>query len=241
MIAPTPRTPIDLGYMAAVLEHKGVPCIIRDYPAEGRSWQAFRADLRLFRPDCLIASTTTPTLHKDLNAFEIAKEEDPKVLTLAKGAHFIAESVSTLQRCPQLDVTIRGECEPAVGEIAEGNSLADILGLTYRSNGSIARTPDRPFLASLDDLPEPARRRIRNEIYLRPDTGEMQTTVLASRGCTYRCVFCLAGDVHGQTLRLRSTAGIAGELNRCRTAFGIRNFYLQADTFTLNRDWVLEL
>jgi len=240
MVAPTARTPIDLGYMASAMDLHGFGCTIRDYPAEGKNWVDFRNDLHLFRPDYLIASTTTPTLLHDLEAFAMAKEAIPEITTIAKGAHFLAESEDILKRTPSLDLVIRGECEEPVAEIAAGNPLPAIRGLTFRLDGQILKTPPRPFLQSLDSLPIPARHLMRNYLYKRPDTGLMQTTVLASRGCPHRCVFCLAGIVHGQPLRTRSPNRIAGEVTRCMTDFHMKNFYFQADSFTLDRIWTLE-
>ena len=241
MVAPTVRPPLDLGYMAAVLEARGWQCVLRDYPAEGTSWDGFRRDLRGMCQDLLFVSTTTPTLTGDLKAVELAGRECPRVRTVAKGAHFLAEAESVLERAPALDVAVRGECEEAAGEIADGRDPAEILGIAYRQNGAVRLTPPRPFLEPLDRLPRPARHLMRNDLYRRPDTGKRQTTVLASRGCPYPCVFCLAGPVHGRRLRARSPEGVEAEVLACQTELGIGSFYFQADTFTLDRPWVLAL
>ena len=242
MAAPTARMPIDLGYMAATLEALGFTCRIRDYPAEGRDWEAFRKDLRSLRPELVAASVTTPTLQEDLKAFALCKEVDPSVLTVAKGAHFLAESESILELASGLDVVIRGECEEAIGEIARyRDSLAEVRGIAFRWKGRVVKTADRPWLDPLDRLPIPSRHLMRNALYRRPDTGEVQTTVLASRGCPFECMFCLAGLVHGQGVRKRSPDRIASEVLLCMEEYGIRCFYLQADSFTMDRQWVLDL
>ncbi|MBK7973573.1 MAG: hypothetical protein IPK07_09975 [Deltaproteobacteria bacterium] len=54
------RAPIDLAYMAAMVEQIGWEARIVDYPAEGLAWKDFELDLQIFDPDLLAVSTTTP-------------------------------------------------------------------------------------------------------------------------------------------------------------------------------------
>jgi len=235
------RPPIDLLYIAASLEEQGLECRIRDYPAEDRAWSDFEQDFRQFQPDLLLLSITTPSLKDDLKACRIAKELRPQCLTVAKGAHFFYSDRDTLARYPHLDAVIRGEYETTAGEIARANSFDPVPGITYRGNGVIQRNPDRPLLEDLDRLPYPARHLLKNELYIRPDTGEPQTTIITSRGCPYACVFCLSRQVAGSRLRQRSVGNVLGELRQCIEQHGIRDFLFRSDTFTLNKDWVLEL
>src|SRR4029079_10186976 len=60
-------------------------------------------------------------------------------------------------RCLQysdIDFIVRGEFDHAVVEFAAGRPLADIAGVSYRSNGRIVHTPQRPPLdtSELDRL-----------------------------------------------------------------------------------------
>ena len=241
MIAPTVRPPVDLGIMAAILRRLGYQPTVRDYPVEGGGWRRLRADLLDLSPDLLVASTTTPTLHKDLRAFQVAKALRPGVLTVAKGAHFITDATAVMAGAPDLDAAIRGECEETIAEIGAGAPLSAVRGLCLRDKDRIVETPDRPMISKLDEIPSPARDLIRNRLYTRPDTGEPQTTVLASRGCPQGCIFCLAAPLHGRPWRARSPMRIVEEVSECVRSFGIRNIYFQADSFTLMRPWLLNL
>src|SRR5690242_20079228 len=88
MAATMARPPLDLMYMAATMEQAGVECRIKDYPVIGGSWSDFRAELESFRPDALIISVTSFTIHDDLIACEKAKETlGDSITTIAKGAH----------------------------------------------------------------------------------------------------------------------------------------------------------
>jgi len=235
------RPPIDLLYMAASLEQVGGECRVRDYPAEEGDWLGFERDFRAFQPDYLVLSITTPSLERDVQACRIAKSIQPECLTIAKGAHFARSDRKALGKFPELDLVIRGEYELAVGEIATADDLSLVPGITYRSGGQICRNEDRPLLEDLDRIAYPSRHLARNALYRRPDTGQLQTTIVTSRGCPSRCIYCLAPEVAGRRVRRRSVENILGELKECVERHGIRDFLFRSDTFTMDRKWVLEL
>lgn len=242
------RTPLDLAYMAAMLEQENFKCVIRDYPAEGRDWQDYRGELESGNFDILVISVTTPTLDADLAACDIAKQINSRIMTIAKGAHFAAEDTEVMERFPALDVIIRGEYELTIQELGRcldaggrGKPMAEIAGIIYRDNGILKKNPDRPFLEDMDILPLPARHLLDNKLYIRPDTGEMMTSIQTNRGCPARCVYCLVGTVSGNRIRARSPEAIADEMEICKNRFGIKNFYFRADTFTWDKDWMIEV
>ena len=235
------RAPIDLLYYATILQERGYECVLRDYSAEGSGRDGYLADLERLRPAIVVASVTTPTLRDDLRCIEEAKERDPAVRTIAKGAHFVVADREVMAACPSLDIGIRNEAEKAIQEIADGMPLADVLGITWRRDGEIVRNADRPQIRDLDWLPVPDRRLLNNALYVRPDTGEPQTTVLTSHGCPKDCIFCLVKVVTGRPIGMRSPMSIVDEGESCVRGHGITNFYFRADTFTWYKPWVSEI
>ncbi|MFH0794883.1 MAG: radical SAM protein, partial [bacterium] len=97
------------------------------------------------------------------------------------------------------------------------------------------------FLDKLDALPFPARHLANNALYVRPDTNEMQTTVITNRGCPFKCVYCLAQQVAGAKNRYRSVENVIAELKECMNRHNIRNFLFRSDLFTQNKKWVKSL
>ncbi|MDP3703858.1 MAG: radical SAM protein [Candidatus Omnitrophota bacterium] len=233
------RTPIDLLTEAACLEREGVTCRLRDYPALGLTWADVEREMAEFRPEMVVISVTTPTLPKDLQACALAKRLNPHVLTVAKGAHFLADDISPFQLAPELDVIVRGEAEEAIAELATASDCSAVTGISYRKGAEIMHTAKRPLKQDLDSLPFPARHLINNALYIRPDTGKPQTTISASRGCPFECIYCLAPVVSGSKLRMRSPKNVVDEVEECVTKFGIRNFLFLADTFTLHKTWTV--
>jgi radical SAM superfamily enzyme YgiQ (UPF0313 family) len=241
MTAQPMRTPLDLAYMAATLEGSGVICKIKDYPSEKQSWPHFEKDLEEFDPDMLVISITTPTMKADLESCGIAKKFKKEILTVSKGAHYLTKDEDVLNNYPDLDVIVRGESEFSIAELASGDNFDKVLGITYRKNDKIYKTPDRPFLDDLDKLPRPARHLLNNNLYLAPDTKEPITLIYTGRGCPYQCIFCAVPAVSGHKIKLRSPQSIVEEIEECVEKYNIKNFFFRADTFTWDENWVIEI
>jgi radical SAM superfamily enzyme YgiQ (UPF0313 family) len=243
MTAQPNRAPLDLAYMAAMLERMGIECRIRDYSAEKTDWKALADDLAAFRPDMLVVSVTTPTILRDLGACKIAKDVRPDILTVAKGAHFTPKAEEALLASRELDIAIRGESEHAIAEIADRRYFKDILGLTYRRDGKLVKNPDRPYIEveDLDSLPFPARHLLHNDLYRTPDTGEPITMINTGRGCPHKCIYCAVTIASGYKLKVRSPKNIVDEIEECVKRLGIRNFFFRADTFTWDEKWTVDV
>jgi radical SAM superfamily enzyme YgiQ (UPF0313 family) len=254
------RPPIDLMYAAAAFERGGAQCRLVDYPGEQWGEDRLRGDLLEFQPDLVLLSVTTPGFDADMRVAALIKQTLPRAVVAAKGAHFNTLDRIALERYPGLDLALRGEFEPACRELAEGKPWDQIAGIAFRSpipnpqsqisnlqspirnpQSAIIRTPDGPFIEDLDSIPFPARHLANNALYVRPDTGELQTTVVTNRGCPFNCCYCLANQVAGRRNRMRSPANIIAEIEECVSKHGIRNFLFRSDLFTARREWVLEL
>jgi len=238
---PVLRPPMPLAYAAAVLETAGVACTIRDYPAAGRRWPALRADLADLNPDLVVVSIAAAALDADLRVCRVVKRHDPTCLTVAKGGFAAVDDRAIVRRCPALDVLWRGEIDNGFAELAGDRPLEDVAGITFRRDGEIVRTPDRPFEPDLDALPLPARHLLDNDRYRRTDTGDRVTVIQTGRGCPAGCAFCTAQQMSGKRLRLRDPVRVADEVEVCVDRFGIRHFLFNADTFTWRRAWVVAL
>ena len=133
----------------------------------------------------------------------IAKKIDPRILTVAKGAHLHSKDDEVLLTYPELDLVIRGESEHAVADIGEGKPWSSILGLAYRESGQLRRNGDRPYIEveNLDALPFPARHLLNNDLYRTPDTDEPITMVNTGRdscsATTDSCSCCSAATTIG--------------------------------------------
>ncbi len=249
--------PIDLARYAAVTSELGWEPMIRDYPAMSARWSDCLEEIALFRPDVLLINATTATARHDLSLAAPARKLLPEMTILARGEYLRHEAERILDEWPHVDLLTWGEMEQTLPDI-----LTAIENHSYERNearcfpGSIAGTArrvqtegqtrieissERPLVEDLSALPLPARDLLDNDLYRSPESGERLTVIDGNRGCPSRCVFCPAGAISGYRVRFRSTARIVEELTECVERFGIREFLFNGDTFTIDRDWTLDL
>jgi radical SAM superfamily enzyme YgiQ (UPF0313 family) len=120
------------------------------------------------------------------------------------------------------------------------SQLRKIQGLVFRDNGNIINTGIRPPIKDLDKLPFPARhlspyKRYNSLLSKR----EISTTIFTSRGCPYQCSFCDRPHL-GKQFRARSFTSVVDELEEC-TQMGIYDFLFYDDTFTVNKQRVIDI
>lgn len=229
--------PTDLLYLASIAESSGFEVKIADYSLGGD----YEKDLREFNPDYLLVNVSTPTFKSDIEAVTIAKEICPGIVTIAKGAAFLTLAQDIMYFVRDIDYIIYGEAEDTFRELIIGVAPYRIKGLYYRDDIRVRYTGQCEFMDNLDNLPLPARHLIDNNLYKRPDNGEVQAVIEVSRGCPYSCCFCLSSSVNGTRVRKRSPQNIIEEITECVNVYGIKNFIFQCETFDADKKWAVDL
>ena len=237
-----PLAVLGLGYLAAVLEKNQYEVDVIDCPALKLSYEEFRSEISKRQPDIVGITSATLTYKSALRIARIAKETCPNCLTILGGIHATFWDDKALQECPYLDVVVRREGENTLLELVQkleaGESFRDVLGITYRKDGKIARNPDRPYIENLDDIPFPARHFWPME-HLRKYEGVFY--LIASRGCSYWCEFCSTVRMHGRKYRMRSPKNVVDELEFLHDTYGATQFTFVDDVFTHNKARTEEL
>ena len=233
--------PIDLAQLASIVREKGAVVTILDLPAMKKDWDYLKNILSDFKPEIILFNVTTATIDSDLKSAELAKNIDPKIITIAKGEYLNIFGEKILSANQYLDIIIYGEPEITFGEIYEGKKIEDINGIIYRKDDKIIRNPEREFEKNLGDFPIPARDLLYNNLYRSPETNNKITVIYASRGCPGKCLFCPASRVSGSKIRIRPPENILKEIKDCVFNHNIREFLFNGDTFTINKKWVREL
>ena len=190
-----------------------------------------------FGPDMVIIATSTPTIHTDLLMARLAKEK-AGAFTVLVDTHvtvFHKELVAE----PFVDAAVRGEFESAVPEVADavsrGSDLDRIPGVTWRRGAEVVVNPDRPLLKDLDDLPWPDRDMVPAEQYIVGlRTQDPCFMVMASRGCPFRCTFCLWVPVmFNNKVRFRDVEKVVDEIAHLQDRYGAREVFFHDDTVNI--------
>ncbi len=237
----------DLGYSAAVLRNKGYKVFLRDYQTEKSSFAEVKNDIETFSPDAILISTTNATIFNDIDFAKWIKDFH-ECEFIFKGAIFFDMPTALLEKLDFdcVNYLIGGEIDTIIGNLADvisgkKQNIEDISGIIYRHNGHFVKTPFNDWYCDLDSIPFPARDLMKNELYVRPDTGEPMATIQASRGCPANCTYCLTPIISGKKIRKRSVENIFAEIEECYYKYNIRSFFLKSDTFTIEAEWAEKL
>lgn len=139
----------------------------------------------------------------------------------------------TMKAFPFIDFILRGEAEQSLPifleELSSQRRFERVPGLVHRSMFGVQRNPDAPLIANLDALPLPA-------YHL---TGELRGTRTAplelGRGCPFACTFCSTNDFFRRNFRLRSPRRVLEDMCAIEAEYGITDFDLAHDMFTVDR------
>jgi len=251
-----------LASLAAVARQSGASVQLLDAMALRWTPSQTAQCIRAFQPDVLFVHVSTPTFNSDRDFCAELIREVPNAVLVVVGSHGSALGAEMLKDFPA-DYVLVGEGEQPIRQLAEsatnclmpvghfrGSARADTqdvstlpTGLRWLdSEGGALSSGDTGFLLNLDELPFPARDLLPNNRYRMPFFGrESFATLISSRGCPYGCSFCRAGVSWGKRVRTRSVPNVIEELRHLSEQHHIRNVVFMTDSFTFDRQWVLDL
>jgi anaerobic magnesium-protoporphyrin IX monomethyl ester cyclase len=117
----------------------------------------------------------------------------PADATTVVGGKFATENVEELfERCPNVDVIVRGDGEETFREFVQAGSPANVDGLSYRDGGRVVHNANRRLAPVSDTLyPNRKRRRYRYKVsYQKVGLGYSFDSLVSSQGCPFKCKFC---------------------------------------------------
>ena len=117
----------------------------------------------------------------------------PEVCTVVGGYKATEDVEYLFDRCPNIDMVVRGEGEEIIKQIVTGVPYTNIRGLSYRENGGVVHNEIHP-LPDITQIPFPDRS-LRKYDYSLIKHGVRLTshrfdTILTTRGCPFKCKFC---------------------------------------------------
>jgi len=227
-----------LAYLASILGKDGHNIKIIDGMVQKFSTE----EIRKFNPRIAVLSTTTPTFNNDAKVAKMIKEDFDCCLGFV-GTHVSVLPEKSLKESVA-DFIAVNEAEYTLLDLVRNlnSSWKNVSGLYYKSKDRIIKTKDREPIKDLDELPFPSRHLLPNQKYTMPLTrGNPFATIISSRGCPYRCIFCRAGSVWGKGVRARTTENVVKEIEFVVKDLNIKYFVFMTDTFTLNKKWTIDL
>ncbi len=143
-----------------------------------------------------------------LKVCNILKQADCNIRIGLGGPEVSFNAKECLEENPAVDFILCGEGEPSISCFVDclGTGDYDIVpGLWYRENGAICQSPVSAAEADMEALPFP---------YIEEDIKSLKNRIVyfeTSRGCPFRCAFCLSGGAG--SLRFMSLAKVQSAID----------------------------
>lgn len=226
-------------YFAGVLREAGFEPIIYDAMTMNHDLDQIAAELERMAPDAVLTSAYTPSYPKAIEMLRMVKKRAPHVVTGIGGvhAHFMYEEVLGTEG-DAVDFVFRGEGEVTIPELLRclnnGGDPADVTGVAFNRDGIVVRTPDRAFLADLDNIPT-AWDLVDWNLYRFYPIPDANLAILStSRGCDQACTFCSQQAFWCRTWRARSPENLVDEMQMLKETYGVGVIMFSDETPTLD-------
>jgi radical SAM superfamily enzyme YgiQ (UPF0313 family) len=197
--------PIGLLSIGAVLESHGYRVAVLDAKRGSDRMQQLAARLLGLGAEPLAVGITVYTENAyDCIAIQRLVRRLFPITKILLGGAYVTPCYQEALMNRDTDIVVRGEGESTIIEVLEairhpGYDLSRIKGIAYRqAPGRVCCNPDRPPIRLLDQLPMPG-------YHLADGFADPRFfTVISTRGCPGRCIFCSAHVIAGSLLRSHS-------------------------------------
>ncbi len=187
--------------------------------------------------EVVIIHTSNPTLRGDALLAEALKNQKPHVSIGLVGAQAAVLPDITIDASDAIDWVGRKEFDFTCRDVALGKPLAEIPGLSWKSDGKVVHNGERALIHNFDELPSVM------DVYKRDLTianyaiGYLKHPYVShytGRGCPAQCTFCLwPQTVGGHQYRAKSPAAVGREMSHAKALFPqVKEFFFDDDTFT---------
>lgn len=241
------RINLGLAYIASSLEKNGHEVRILDQMVERLSSREVCERIQKINPEIIgfTCNTVQYGFVKEILEGILDFRQRNKTRIVIGGVHARIRPMECMN-LPGVDFVVKREGEDTMVEllkyIEDRRKYSDIQGIFYRDEkNKCVESPNRPFLENLDELPFPSRRLFPKPYWLN-SLGIYETTILATRGCPFNCVYCASPKLWGRRVRFRSAKNVVDEMEEILKEFpSISSFEFIDDTFTLDKEYVMNI
>jgi radical SAM superfamily enzyme YgiQ (UPF0313 family) len=171
------------------------------------------AELKTFHPEIMGITCNTFQVKsaREIARMVIKESFDSKIII--GGPHAVAWK-------DEADIIVKGEGE---------NRWLEILG-------------EKPF-DQIDDIPWPDYSLVDMSRFsgISPIGAIPSAAIMASRGCPGKCTFCDTPQFWGNKIRYRKPESVVNHISFLNKKYGMREVFIQDDTFNANQSWSLEI
>ena len=241
---------LGLGYLATAVRGKHDVHIL-DCIKDGVTADKLPRLIKKYHPDVIGIQCYTFDLPFVRAALAAAKDIRKDVVTVVGGPHPSALPQEMFEKeGKDLDFLFVGEAEKGFAQLldsleAGSKDFSGIPGLAWRDGNAIKTNP-KLMTEDLDGLGLPSWDLIHPERYPEAQHGAFFkkfpiAPIMVTRGCPFPCTFCAGGIVSGKKIRRRSADSVLKEIKMLYDDFGIREFHIIDDNFTMDKNYAKDL
>ena len=238
-----PYPPLGILYLSAWLKRSGRE--VRVFDGTFRAREEFSALLARERPRVVGLYANMMTRASVLRMIQECRTHGAFVVVGGpEPASYVEEYLAR-----GADVVVIGEGEATLEELLDHHArhgaegLDVVRGIAWRErDGAIRRTPARPLLPDLDQVPFPDRESIDLGAYLaawKARHGASSVSLITARGCPYTCNWC-SHAVYGHTHRRRTPANVVDEIELIHRRWNPDQLWFADDVFTIHHRWLFD-
>ncbi len=258
--------PLGLACLAAFLEQNGYEVKILDVANEGYDNVTENGDfvtyglenekikekILEFKPQIIGVSGIFSTQSKNMEeVFQLVKEIDPSIITLAGGSH-PTYTIKEMLNNDNINYVIMGESElpmlQFLNTLNYGGDLTKIGGLAFRKEDQDFKNNELQYIEDINVLPFPARHLLNMETYFKVNLpqnpypeGKRVAQIITSRGCSAKCIFCTTTNFWGNRYRGRTAENVLEEIKMLKENYGIDEIQFTDDNLTLNKTRAIKI
>ncbi len=230
--------PLGLAYIHSYLEedwnNEVKTLFLNDYPYEN-CYNIIVNVLEEFKPNIVgfnILTSNRVTSYMMINYIE---ENYSDIKMVLGGIHVSVMYEQILNNISNKVICVLGEGEITFKEIVDGKDIKDIDGIAYYEDGYVIKNKPRELIKGLDALPFP-----KHLLFMNPQRNTV--SMLTSRGCPYRCSFCVLDSISRKRIRYRSPKNVVDEIQHINIVFPqIKRIWIHDDNFTMSNKRAIEI
>jgi len=235
--------PIGLAYIASYLKENGIKASVLD--ASSFSWKKLKEAIQHKSPGVVGVPCWTIERGQSFKTAKLVKEILPES-KLIMGGHHATAFPEHMFRLASIDAVVIGEGEATTLELVrallDDSNIDKVKGIAFERNGEVIFSEQRDLIQDLDCLPFPSHEDFKLDDYLGlPESKGKTASIITSRGCPHRCIFCSASKFWKRNWRARSAKNVLDEIEWLHKDFQVNNFLFFDDNFTVNKKRAIEI
>ena len=234
--------PLAISYLAAELIAEAHNVTGHDIGVEGV--EKLYEKIERFKPDVI---GFTARYLDDEDTIQIASriKEQYETKIIFGGPQATAMHTESIKN-DAVDFIVIGEGEHTIVELLDaiegGIPLKEVDGIVFKRDGKIIRNEERTLIDDVDDILFPDREVFPLKKYCSGMVSAKTpyTSIITSRGCSFKCPYCPASAIWKGTWRPRSPVNVCDEIELLVEKYSIRDIHIEDDNFTVEEQRVYE-